>query len=51
MTTYFKNLTIELYVLYVLKTHVKFHVNRMLFTIQFVNLFFMNNVRLQKLEI
>ena len=32
-TTYFENLTIELHVLYVLKTHVKFHVNQMLFII------------------
>ena len=33
MGIYFKNLTIELHVLYVFKTYVKFHVNRMLFTI------------------
>ena len=31
--TYFENLIIEFHVLFVLKTHVKFHVNRILFTI------------------
>ena len=46
--TYFDNLTVELHVL---KTHVKFYVNRMLFTIQSLNLFFIYNFRLQKLEI
>ena len=51
MVTYFENLIIELHVLYVLKTHVKFHFNRMLFIIQSINLFFMYNFRLQKLEI
>ena len=30
---YFENLNVELHVLCVLKTHVKFHVNRMLFII------------------
>ena len=39
MTTYFENLTIELYVFYVLKTHVKFHDNRMLFTIWSITYF------------
>ena len=33
ITTYFENLTVELYVLYVLNTQVKFCVNRILFTI------------------
>ena len=33
MITYFENLIIELYVFYVLKTRVKFHVNQILFTI------------------
>ena len=51
MTTYFENLIVELHVFYILNTHVKFHANRMLFTIWFINLFFMNNFRLQKLEI
>ena len=40
MTTYFENLTIELYILYVFKTHVKFYANRlMLFNIRSINLF------------
>ena len=33
ITIYFKNPTIELYVIYVLNTHVKFCVNQILFTI------------------
>ena len=33
ITTYFENLTVELHVLYTLNTHVKFCVNRILFTI------------------
>ena len=37
MTTYFENLTVELYVFYVLKTRVKFHINQMLFTIWSIN--------------
>ena len=51
MITYFKNLIVELYIFYVLNTYVKFYDNRMLFTIRFINLFFMYNFRLQKLEI
>ena len=39
MTTHFENLTVELIVLNVLKTQVKFHVNWILFTIRFINLF------------
>ena len=37
--TYFKNIIVELYVIFVLNTHVKFRVNRMLFIILFINLF------------
>jgi len=33
---YFENLIIGLYVVYILNTHVKFHVNRMLFTYQLI---------------
>ena len=44
---YFENLNFELHILYVLKIHV----NRILFTILSINLFFMNNFELQKLEI
>ena len=51
MATYFENLIIELHVLYISKTHVKFYVNRMLFTIRSINLFFMYNFRLKKLKI
>ena len=51
MTTYFQNLTIELYVFYVLKSHIKFHINWMLFTILSLNLFFIYNFRQQKIEI
>ena len=51
ITTYFANLIVELHALYVLKTHVKFHVNWMLFNIRSISLFFMYNFKLQKLEI
>ena len=37
MIIYFENLTVGLHVLYVLNTHVKFHVNRILFTIRFMH--------------
>ena len=50
MITYFENLNVKLYVLYVLKTHVKFDVNQKLFTIQPVKLFFMYNFKQQKFE-
>ena len=45
----FKNLTIEFHVPYVLNMHIKFHSNRMLFTIRSINLFFIHNFRFQKL--
>ena len=51
MIIYFENLIVVLYGFYIFKTHVKFHVNWILFTIQFINLFFMHNFILQKLEI
>ena len=51
MITYFENVTIGLHILYVLNTNVKFHVNRMLFIIQFISLVFTHNFKLQKLEI
>ena len=51
MTIYFENLTIELHVLYILNTNVKFHATWMLFVIRSINLFFMHNFILQKLEI
>ena len=46
MTTYFKNLTIGLHIFYVLNKHVKFHINQILFSIRFINLFFMHNFKL-----
>ena len=52
MTTYFENIIIRLHVFfYVVNTHIKFRVSRILFIIQFINLFFIHNFRLQKLEI
>ena len=48
MATYFEILIVELHVFYAFKTHVEFHVNQMLFTIRFINLFFIDNFRLQK---
>ena len=45
----FENLTVEFYVPYVLNMHIIS--NRMLFTIRSINLFFIHNFRLQKLEI
>ena len=47
----FENLIIRFHVLNVLNTHVKFHSNRMLFTIRLINIFFMYKFKLQKLEI
>ena len=49
--TYFKNLTVELHVLYALNTYVKFYVNKILFTICSINLNFMHNFKLQKFAI
>ena len=49
MATSFKNLIGELYNLYVLNTHVKFHTNQILFIIRIINLIFIHNFRLQKL--
>ena len=42
IVTYFENLTIKLYVFYVLNTYIKFYVNWILFIIRFINLFFMH---------
>ena len=50
MTIYFENITVGLYILYIFKMHIKFCANKMLFTIQSINLFFMHDFRLQKLE-
>ena len=37
MNLYFKNSTIGLHLLYVLKIHANFHINQILFTIQSIN--------------
>ena len=47
----FENLTVEFYIYYGLNMHIKFHSNRILFTIWSINLFSMYNFILQKLEI
>ena len=51
MVMHFKNLTIGIYILYVLNMNVKFYTNQMLFTFRFTNLLFMHNFMLQKFEI
>ena len=51
MTIYFENLTVGLNVLNVFNTHIKFCVNRILFTIRLINIFFMHNFKLQKFKI
>ena len=40
-----------MHVLYVFNMHVKFHVNKILFSIQSMNLYFIDNFKLQKLKI
>ena len=50
MVTYFEDLTVGLHVFYVLNKHVKFNANWMFFIIRSINLFFMHNFRMQKLE-
>ena len=47
----FKNLIVKFYVSYVLNIHIKFCLNRILFIIQLINLFFIHNFRSQELEI
>ena len=47
----FKNLVDEFHVPYVLNMYIKFRSNQMLFTIRSINLLFVHNFRLQKLEI
>jgi len=50
LNSYFENLTAELHVLYVFNMHANFYANKMLFTIQFINSYFMQYCKLQKLE-
>ena len=47
----FENLIVRLYAFYVLNMYIKFHLNRMLFTIQSKQLFFIFNFRQQKFKI
>ena len=47
----FENLIFEFHVPYIFKTHIKFCLNKILFTIRSINLFFIYNFRLQKFEI
>ena len=48
MATYFENLTIGLHILSILNTNVKFYINQILFTIRFLNLFFIHNFIVKK---
>ena len=50
MATFFENLTVELHVFYVINMHIKFRANWMLFTISFLNLFFIYNIIIQNLK-
>ena len=50
MITYFENLTIRLYIVYILNIYIKFRVNPILFIIRSTNLYFLHNFRFQKLE-
>ena len=51
LKSYFENLIIKLQALYVLNMHFENHVDQILFTIWSINTFFMQNYKLQKLEI
>ena len=51
ITIYFENLSDELLILYVFNIHIKFRSNQMLIIIRSINVFFMHNLKLQKLEI
>ena len=47
----FENLIVEFHVPYIFNTHIKFRLNKILFTIRSINLFFIYNFRLQKFGI
>ena len=49
ITIYSKNLIVGFHVFYTFNTHVKFCVSRIFFTILSINLYFINNFKLQKL--
>ena len=46
LNSYFKNPTVELYVLYILNMHVNFYANWMLFTMRSIKSSFMNYFKL-----
>ena len=46
----FENITVELHVLYVFNMHVNFYTNKILFTIQSINSYFMQYLNYKKLE-
>ena len=46
-----ENLIVEFHVPYIFNMHIKFRLNQILFNIRSINLFFIYNFRLQKLEI
>ena len=50
MNSYFKNLTVKLYILYVLNMHTNIHANQLLFTIRSIDSYFSHYIKLQKLE-
>ena len=41
----FENLTVEFHILYILNKHIGFYINKMLFIIRPMNLFFIHNFR------
>ena len=47
--TYFKNLTVKLYILYALNKDDKFYVEQTLFILESISLYIMHNFKLQKL--
>ena len=51
MAIYFENLIIELHILCILKIHIKFRADEIMFIILFINLFFMHNFKIQKFKI
>ena len=51
MNLYFENSTVGLHVLYDLNMHANFHTNRILFTIQSINSYFMHYLKLKNLNL
>ena len=50
ISTYFENQTVRLHVLYTFNIKVKFYVNRILFIIWSISLYFMYNFKLENLK-